>query len=81
MSSTITISILFITVVLSIHFSSWLVSCSKLIWDRQIVLITGGGSGIGRLLAETLAMRNITTVVLSKDPVTIDPDNGKSSRV
>jgi len=37
-----------------------------------------GGSGIGALLAETLAMRNVTTVVLSKDPVVADPSNGKS---
>jgi all-trans-retinol dehydrogenase (NAD+) len=36
-----------------------------------------GGSGIGALLAQTLAMRNITTVVLSKDPVLVDPSNGK----
>jgi FlaA1/EpsC-like NDP-sugar epimerase len=48
----------------------------KLDWENQIVLITGGGSGIGALLAETLAMRNITTVVLSKDPVVIDTNNG-----
>jgi hypothetical protein len=36
-----------------------------------------GGSGIGALLAETLAMRNVTTVVLSKDPVVVNPNNGK----
>lgn len=36
-----------------------------------------GGSGIGALLAETLAMRNVTTVVLSKDPVVVDTNNGK----
>jgi FlaA1/EpsC-like NDP-sugar epimerase len=48
----------------------------KLDWENQIVLITGGGSGIGALLAETLAMRNITTVVLSQDPVVIDTNNG-----
>jgi all-trans-retinol dehydrogenase (NAD+) len=36
-----------------------------------------GGSGIGALLAQTLAMRNVTTVVLSKDPVLVDPSNGK----
>jgi len=35
-----------------------------------------GGSGIGALLAQTLAMRNVTTVVLSKDPVLVDPSNG-----
>ena len=36
-----------------------------------------GGSGIGALLAQTLAMRNVTTVVLSKDPVLVDPSNGE----
>lgn len=35
-----------------------------------------GGTGIGALLAETLTMRNVTVVVLSKDPVKIDTDNG-----
>jgi len=39
-----------------------------------------GGSGIGALLAQTLAMRNVTTVVLSKDPVLVDPSNGKLLR-
>lgn len=38
-----------------------------------------GGTGIGALLAETLTMRNVTVVVLSKDPVKVDTDNGKSS--
>ena len=37
-----------------------------------------GGTGIGALLAETLTMRNVTVVVLSKDPVKVDTDNGKS---
>jgi len=44
-------------------------------WSTQTVLITGGGSGIGASLAETLAERNVKTVVLSKDPVTINPDH------
>jgi all-trans-retinol dehydrogenase (NAD+) len=72
--------------------SSWLLAPSKLDWSKQIVLITGGksfleltmthtddsgGSGIGALLAQTLAMRNVTTVVLSKDPVLVDPSNGE----
>ena len=72
--------------------SEWSLAHSKLEWSKQIVLITGGepfsssyawiltisgGSGIGALLAQTLAMRNVTTVVLSKDPVLVDPSNGK----
>jgi short-subunit dehydrogenase len=33
-------------------------------WGEQIVLITGGSSGIGELLANTFAVRNVTVVVL-----------------
>ncbi|KAL7412303.1 retinal short-chain dehydrogenase/reductase [Mrakia frigida] len=33
-------------------------------WQDQIVLITGGASGLGGLLAETLAMRGVRVVVL-----------------
>ncbi|KAH7105486.1 retinal short-chain dehydrogenase/reductase [Auriculariales sp. MPI-PUGE-AT-0066] len=33
-------------------------------WGEQIVVITGGSSGIGELLANTLAIRNVTVVVL-----------------
>ncbi|WVQ83557.1 hypothetical protein IAT38_005698 [Cryptococcus sp. DSM 104549] len=47
--------------------SSWIFAPPKLKWEEQIVLITGGGSGIGALLAETLAMRNVPVVVLTKE--------------
>ncbi|ODO09319.1 hypothetical protein I350_02919 [Cryptococcus amylolentus CBS 6273] len=48
--------------------ATWLLAPPKLKWEDQIVLITGGGSGIGALLAETLAMRNVSVVVLTKYP-------------
>ncbi|KAK6906952.1 hypothetical protein L486_04327 [Kwoniella mangroviensis CBS 10435] len=54
---------------------TWLFAPEKLKWDEQIVLITGGGSGIGALLAETLAMRNVSVVVLTKDPPKFENDN------
>ncbi|ORX36408.1 hypothetical protein BD324DRAFT_656836 [Kockovaella imperatae] len=54
---------------------SWLFSPSKLNWGDQVVLITGGGSGIGALLAETLAMRNVTVVVLTKTPAKLEVQN------
>jgi len=33
-------------------------------WSDQIVVVTGGASGVGELLANTLAVRNVTVVVL-----------------
>ena len=33
-------------------------------WTDQIVLVTGGASGLGGLLSETLAMRGVRVVVL-----------------
>lgn len=38
-------------------------------WGEQVVVITGGSSGIGELLANTLAVRNVTVVVLDKKPI------------
>lgn len=37
-------------------------------WTEQIVLITGGADGLGRVIAETLAMKHITVVVLDVKP-------------
>ncbi|KAF9104114.1 hypothetical protein BGX27_010247 [Mortierella sp. AM989] len=41
----------------------------KVDWEDEIVLITGGASGIGCLLAEALAIRHITVVVLDILPL------------
>ncbi|KAF9954877.1 hypothetical protein BGZ72_004191 [Mortierella alpina] len=41
----------------------------KVDWEDEVVLITGGASGIGYLLAEMLAIRRITVVVLDTQPV------------
>lgn len=38
-------------------------------WNEQIVIITGGASGIGELLANTLAVRSVTVVVLDINPI------------
>jgi len=44
-------------------------------WEDQIVLITGGASGIGDLLANTLAIRHVTVVVLDVEPIRSDNHN------
>jgi len=38
-------------------------------WGEQIVLVTGGASGIGELLANTLAVRNVSVIVLDVNPI------------
>ncbi|KAF8204739.1 hypothetical protein BJ912DRAFT_1018041 [Pholiota molesta] len=44
-------------------------------WSEQIVIITGGSSGIGELLANTLAVRNVTVVVLDIKPIATENYN------
>ena len=41
----------------------------RLDWSEQVVVLTGGSSGIGELLANTLAVRNVTVVVLDIKPI------------
>jgi len=44
-------------------------------WGEQIVVITGGASGVGELLANTLAVRNVTVVVLDVMPIVTENYN------
>ncbi|KAF8351653.1 retinal short-chain dehydrogenase reductase [Amanita rubescens] len=44
-------------------------------WGEQIILITGGSSGIGHLLANTLAVRNVAVVVLDVEPLVTENHN------
>lgn len=44
-------------------------------WGEQIVVITGGSSGIGELIANTLAVRNVTVVVLDINPIVTENYN------
>ncbi|OBZ76728.1 Short-chain dehydrogenase/reductase family 16C member 6 [Grifola frondosa] len=41
----------------------------RLDWGEQIVVVTGGSSGIGELIANTLAVRNVNVVVLDIKPI------------
>ncbi|KAF8165566.1 retinal short-chain dehydrogenase/reductase [Crassisporium funariophilum] len=44
-------------------------------WSEEIVVVTGGASGIGELLANTLAVRNVTVVVLDVNPIVTENYN------
>ncbi|KAJ3507219.1 hypothetical protein NLJ89_g6427 [Agrocybe chaxingu] len=44
-------------------------------WSEQIVILTGGASGIGELLANTLAVRSVTVVVLDVKPIVTENYN------
>jgi hypothetical protein len=42
----------------------------KLNWDEEVVVITGGAGGLGKVLAETYGMRGISVAVLDiREPV------------
>ncbi|CAJ0757444.1 23069_t:CDS:10 [Entrophospora sp. SA101] len=47
----------------------------KIDWNDEIVVITGGSSGLGGLLAETLAIRTVTTIILDIKPPEIEHSN------
>jgi short-subunit dehydrogenase len=44
-------------------------------WSEQVVVVTGGASGVGELLANTLAVRNVTVVVLDIKPIVTENYN------
>lgn len=44
-------------------------------WGDQIVVVTGGSSGIGELLANTLAVKSVSVVVLDVNPIASDNYN------
>jgi hypothetical protein len=45
---------------------------SKVDWDNEVVVVTGGSSGVGGLLTETLAIRNVTVIILDVKPPEIE---------
>ncbi|PSR93738.1 hypothetical protein PHLCEN_2v4633 [Hermanssonia centrifuga] len=44
-------------------------------WGEQIIVVTGGSSGIGELIANTLAVRNVAVVVLDVNPIVTENYN------
>uniref|UniRef100_A0A8H7Y088 Short-chain dehydrogenase/reductase 3 n=1 Tax=Psilocybe cubensis TaxID=181762 RepID=A0A8H7Y088_PSICU len=54
---------------------SFILRPKRLEWSDQIVVVTGGASGIGELLANTLAVRNVTVVVLDINPIVTENYN------
>lgn len=43
-------------------------SARKLHWDDEVVVITGGSSGLGKVIADTYAMRGVSVAVLDVRP-------------
>ncbi|KZT06430.1 retinal short-chain dehydrogenase reductase [Laetiporus sulphureus 93-53] len=54
---------------------SLLYAPAPLDWGEQIVVITGGASGMGELIANTCAVRNVTVVVLDVNPIVTENYN------
>ncbi|KAH9943291.1 retinal short-chain dehydrogenase/reductase [Epithele typhae] len=47
----------------------------RLDWGDELVVITGGSSGIGELVANTLAVRHVCVVVLDVNPIITENNN------
>ncbi|KAG0146863.1 hypothetical protein CROQUDRAFT_700925 [Cronartium quercuum f. sp. fusiforme G11] len=54
---------------------TWSVGFERIDWTEQIVLITGGSDGLGRVIAETLAVKHVTVVVLDIKPFATDSES------
>lgn len=48
---------------------SFLWKSGRIDWGEQVIVITGGSSGIGELLANTFAVRNVTVAVLDVNEI------------
>ncbi|KAG9292948.1 hypothetical protein G9A89_016310 [Geosiphon pyriformis] len=44
-------------------------------WDNEIVVVTGGSRGIGGLLVETIALRNVSVIILDLAPPEVENGN------
>ncbi|KAI0677386.1 retinal short-chain dehydrogenase/reductase [Trametes maxima] len=47
----------------------------RLDWGEQLVVVTGGASGVGELIANTLALRHVNVVVLDIKPIVTENYN------
>ncbi|KAH9816508.1 hypothetical protein DFH28DRAFT_965474 [Melampsora americana] len=54
---------------------SWKIGFNRLDWDHQIILLTGASDGLGRVIVETLEIKNITLVVLDIKPFVKNPSD------
>ncbi|KAF5333603.1 hypothetical protein D9611_002507 [Ephemerocybe angulata] len=54
---------------------SLLIGPPRFDWGDQIIIVTGGSSGVGELLANTLAVRNVTVIVLDVKPIVTENYN------
>lgn len=52
--------------------NNWRLGRSDWNWEKELVLVTGGSSGIGASVARQLANKGINVVVLDVQPLTYD---------
>jgi NAD(P)-dependent dehydrogenase (short-subunit alcohol dehydrogenase family) len=55
-----------------------MMSMKRINWEDEIVVITGGSNGIGKMVVETLALRHVTVVVLDVEQPDFVQDWGRS---
>jgi len=74
---TAAIAFFFILIHLLRELNAWVAfgSARKLDWTEEVVVITGGASGLGRMIAEILSMRSASVVILDVR----EPDGGAES--